>query len=112
MARSKKSRNTAPYSMKGFPAHATTSPLTNDDEIDYSKISANMELSEDQKLKSRKLAGHKKVGGHWTRPMTEEELGSLVTAGSGPGPIDAGKKIIQGGKWLYDKLSEPSDGIR
>tara|TARA_R100000995_G_C3472496_1_gene119069 strand:+ start:794 stop:1276 length:483 start_codon:yes stop_codon:yes gene_type:complete len=28
MARTKKNRNVAPYSMKGFPAHATTSPLT------------------------------------------------------------------------------------
>ena len=115
MARSKKSRNAALYSMKGFPAHATTSPLTNDDEIDYSKISANMELNEDQKLKSRELAGHKKVGGHWTRPMTEEERRSMVTAGSA-GPIDAGAKlgklIFKGGKWVYDKLSGPSDGIR
>tara|TARA_R100000231_G_scaffold126524_1_gene97108 strand:- start:107 stop:592 length:486 start_codon:yes stop_codon:yes gene_type:complete len=38
MARSKKSRNVAPYSMKGFPKHATASPLTNDNEPDWSKM--------------------------------------------------------------------------
>jgi hypothetical protein len=37
MARTKNNRNVAPYSMKGFPAHATTSPLTND-EPDWSKM--------------------------------------------------------------------------
>ena len=109
MARTKNNRSRSSYKMKGFPKHATTSPLTSDDEVDYSKFSANMELTEDQKLKSRELAGHKKVGDYWTRPMTEEEREkfdrSLVTAGSGPGVIDIAKKTIQGGKWLYGKLT-------
>ena len=38
MARSKKSRNVTPYSMKGFPMHATTSPLTNDNEPDWDTL--------------------------------------------------------------------------
>lgn len=38
MARSKKSRNVTPYSMKGFPTHATVSPLTNDNEPDWDTL--------------------------------------------------------------------------
>ena len=50
MARSKKSRNVTPYSMKGFPKHATTSPLTNDDEPDWSKMNINATSKNQPKL--------------------------------------------------------------
>ena len=101
------------YKQKGFPKHKTKSHLNqNEDEIDYSKLSANMELTDKQKDKSRELAGQVKYGDDWVEPI---DPGSLVTAGSA-GPIDAGAKIgkliLKGGKWVYDKLSGPSDGIR
>ena len=107
MARTKNNRSRSSYKMKGFPKHQTKSHLNQNEEPDSESlnINANMELTDEQKLKSRELAGHKKVGGHWARPMTEEEHRSLVTAGSGPGVIDIAKKTIQGGKWLYDKLT-------
>ena len=56
MARSKKSRNVAPYSMKGFPKHATASPLTNDNEPDWSKMNINAKSENLPKLPDELIA--------------------------------------------------------
>ena len=92
-----------PYKQKGFPKHQTKSHLNqNEDNVDYSKFNANMELTDEQKDRTRELAGQEKIDGQW---VGHYNMPNTVVAGSGPGMFDAGKKLIQGGKWLYDELT-------
>ena len=100
MVRSKKNRNVAPYSMKGFPKHATTSPLYNDNTKKGGKTGSAIEKEKQYADIIKKKEEYDKL--NWMQKLLKSDPmvsgGTLPSAGGGPkAPIKVIGKI---GDWI------------
>jgi len=125
MARTKNNRSGLAYKMRGFPKHQTTSPLTNDNEPDWSKMDINIntpnlptltkEQIGEEKLTDAQIEMKKKYpelfharheGGKNNMKVRLQAVEQAMDAGGDVIPVGAamglGSKILQGDFGLND----------